>query len=77
MFAVAYTAGMVKIPEGEWLTVAEAARSLRVSARRVQALAKLGRLRAVLTLGRYLIDRASVAAYKATDRKPGRPRKGV
>lgn len=67
---------MVTLPqEGDWLDVGEAARELCVSKRRVQALARKGQLAAQVVLGRYVISRASVAAFKSSPRKPGRPPK--
>jgi hypothetical protein len=67
---------MVHLPtEGEWLTVAEARAILKVSPRRVQALAKKGTLVSQMVLGRYVICKASVLAFKKSPRKPGRPKK--
>lgn len=53
---------------------AEIAKRLRVSAERVRALIKAGRLPSAKKLGRdWFIDEKDLALVK--DRKPGRPRK--
>jgi len=57
----------------KYIDTGEAAKRLKVTRRRVQALIAAGRLRAV-RLGRdWLIEPADLAAVR--NRKPGRPRK--
>jgi excisionase family DNA binding protein len=64
---------MGDVPAGEWLTAAQAAEVLGVSRRRVNVLAKAGRLPAVLDPhGYYLIRRADAEAYQPLP--TGRPR---
>jgi excisionase family DNA binding protein len=78
---------MSEIPAGDWLTVREAAARLGVSARRVQALAKNGRLPALRVGMQLLMRRQDVEAYRpkpvgrpkedppADEPKKGRPRR--
>ena len=64
-----------QIPPGDWIEAAAAADLLGVTRRRVSALAKKGKLRSVLVVGRLLLDRPSVLSYRdSPDRKAGRPR---
>lgn len=63
------------IPPGDWVTVSEACEIVPdVTRRRIQALGKSGRVKCVTVLGRLLLDRAALLAWKAT-RAPGRPAK--
>ena len=66
---------MVTLPDGDWLTVKEAANALDVSIRRVQALIAAQKLTAQKLLGRYVVSKTSVVAYKRSPRKAGRPKK--
>jgi hypothetical protein len=63
------------IPAGDWVTVEEAQTLVPdVSSRRLQALAASSRVLSVKVLGRVLLDRADLIAWRDS-RKPGRPRK--
>lgn len=75
-FIWAYTGGM-ELPPGNWVTIHEATKLVRsVSLRRLQALAASGRVRSVQVLGRWLLDRDALIAWRDTrDRKGGRPKK--
>lgn len=67
---------MVKLPGGDWLTVAEVAKELGVGVRRVQKLIQDKRLPAIQVGERaYLVLRDDVKAFKKKDRPPGRPKK--
>jgi excisionase family DNA binding protein len=57
----------------EQLTTAEAAAALQVTRRRVQELIRLGTLKAKKRGRDWMIDPASVEAYKNSPRKAGRP----
>ena len=66
-----------KIPRGDWLTVSEAMALVPdVSRRRLQALAASSTVvRGQKVLGRLLIDRASLIAWRDGPRVGGRPPK--
>jgi excisionase family DNA binding protein len=76
VFRYSYTAGMVQLPEADWLTVKDSAELLGVSARRVSALIKSGRLKATRIGERVLmLRRDEVVAFSKIDRPTGRPPK--
>jgi excisionase family DNA binding protein len=60
---------------GDWMTVAEAARILKVSTRRVHQFIDEGRLEAEKIGRDVFIRRPSVEVLKRQPRRPGRPKK--
>jgi excisionase family DNA binding protein len=67
---------MVQLPGLDWVTVKEAGELLGVSARRVSALVKSGRLKATRVGERVLmLRRDEVVAFGKIDRPTGRPPK--
>jgi len=65
------------VPPGQWVTVSEALVLVPdVSRRRLQALAEDKTVRAVKVLGRILLSRPALVAWRDGPRKDGRPKKG-
>ncbi|MBA4191824.1 MAG: hypothetical protein C0467_27915 [Planctomycetaceae bacterium] len=75
MVRVAYSEHMnITIPPGDWVSVTEACELVKdVSRRRIQALGK-SRIRSVIVLGRMLLDRAELIAWRDGPREGGRPK---
>jgi excisionase family DNA binding protein len=60
---------------GDWLTAAESAAILGVSAKRVHALIRVGRLSSTRVGNQFLLLRSEVEAFAKMPRAPGRPPK--
>lgn len=77
MFAVRILRDMnEKVPPGDWVTVTEACELVAdVSRRRIQALGKRKTVKSVIVLGRMLLDRAELIAWRDGPRAGGRPKK--
>jgi excisionase family DNA binding protein len=58
---------------GDWLTAAESAAILGVSAKRVHALIRVGRLSSTRVGNQFLLLRSDVVAFSKLPRMPGRP----
>lgn len=70
-----YNSVMVELKPGDWLTVAESAKLLCVTANRVYALLKGGRLKSTKIGRDHLLLRSDVVAFAKKPRTPGRPKK--
>jgi excisionase family DNA binding protein len=65
----------IELNRGDWLTVAESAKLLRLTANRVYALLKGGRLKSTKIGRDHLLLRSDVIAFAKKPRAPGRPKK--
>jgi excisionase family DNA binding protein len=72
---VVYTTVMVKMPNGDWISVTDAAEILGLGRRRVHAIIEDGRLKPTKVGSVYLLLRSDVIAFAKKPRAPGRPKK--